>query len=1013
MANFSAQQVYSVISKHQLTAEQLAAVEGASIQSPTLVIAGAGSGKTELMTVRIMYLVANGFATPEQILGLTFTKKAASELSARVLRSLYLMRETEFWPKDLDQDFAPPVITTYNSFGNEVFRQNALAVGYEPDAQVLTESGAVALAKELLRSLNLDDLPQLESWEKTSDYLVERLLSVTGELTDNQATAESAEAVLERFIQHVATLPKTEGGSSERFAYTETFLADAQQNLLFLALAKRYQELKQNRNLVDFSDQVSLALRAVQDGSNLPYSFVMLDEYQDTSSIQTKLLAKLFAGLPVMAVGDPNQAIYGWRGASDANISGFSSDFGSSDTVTLSTCWRSGGSIVAAANHISQPLAGLSSLQPIILKSIKDSDPISAEVFQTVDQEADAAAKFFKENTNAETSAALLMRTKSAMPSFVRAMQDIGLEVEVTGLSGLTELPEIIDLISALKVISSPQAATELMRLLSGPRWAIAPRDIAQLAGYAKKLSRIRNEVDSSRPITLVEALDELRRAGSEDYINVSHASFIRLKSAAELFYRMRTQLSLSITELAWAVVRELNIDIELFAHAKTKSPLGHLEQFISRLTEYEASTIRPTLSGLLQWLDYALEHESFELPKSGSKKGVIQVMSVHAAKGLEWDVVLVAQLNQGSFPIDSKDSKGWLAAGKLPFELRGDRAQLPEFDFQAASSQRDLKQRFEAFQDEMRQRQLREERRLAYVAITRAAKTLRLTASYFKPGAKKARPLSPFLLELIEAGLVSAVTPEPLESNPALEQSLRGSWPSIERSGVEKLKIAADSVTGFSGFEPVRSHELALLLEERDRAHSRFVPELPKRLSASALVSLISSPDKFFENLRRPTPVLFSQSASEGTHFHSCIEEYFAASDDAETQLTDSEIGLNFLGSRFADRKPFAIEQQIEFVLAGVVVVCKLDAVFENAGLYEVVDWKSGKTPDGTDLAARSIQLALYRIALSEWLSVGVEQIQVSFFFAADGKEVAPDALLSKPELEEKLAEVRKARLG
>lgn len=1013
MANFSAQQVYSVISKHQLTAEQLAAVEGASIQSPTLVIAGAGSGKTELMTVRIMYLVANGFATPEQILGLTFTKKAASELSARVLRSLYLMRETDFWPKDLDQDFAPPMITTYNSFGNEVFRQNALAVGYEPDAQVLTESGAVALAKELLRSLNLDDLPQLESWEKTSDYLVERLLSVTGELTDNQASAESAEAVLERFIRHVATLPKTEGGSSERFAYTETFLADAQQNLLFLALAKRYQDLKQNRNLVDFSDQVSLALLAVQDGSNLPYRFVMLDEYQDTSSIQTKLLSKLFAGLPVMAVGDPNQAIYGWRGASDANISGFSSDFGSSDTVTLSTCWRSGESIVAAANHISQPLAGLSSLQPIILKSIKGSDPISAEVFQTVEQESEAAAKFFLENTNAETSAALLMRTKSAMPSFVRAMQDIGLEVEVTGLSGLTELPEIIDLIAALKVISSPQAATELMRLLSGPRWAIAPRDIAQLAGYAKKLSRIRNEVDSSRPITLVEALDELRRAGSEDYINVSHASFVRLKSAAELFYRMRTQLSLSITELAWAVVRELNIDIELFAHAKSKSPLGHLEQFISRLTEYEASTIRPTLSGLLQWLDYALEHESFELPKSGSKKGVVQVMSVHAAKGLEWDVVLVAQVNQGSFPIDSKDSKGWLAAGKLPFELRGDRAQLPEFDFQAASSQRDLKQRFEAFQDQMRQRQLREERRLAYVAITRAAKTLRLTASYFKPGAKKARPLSPFLLELIEVGLVNAVTPEPLDSNPALEQSLRGSWPSIERAGLEKLKLAAASVSGFSGFEPVRSQELALLLEERDRAHSRFIPELPKRLSASAMVSLISSPEKFFENLRRPTPVLFSQSATEGTHFHSCIEEYFSASDDAETELTDTEIGANFLGSRFADRKPFAIEQQIEFVLAGVVVVCKLDAVFESEGLYEVVDWKSGKTPDASDLASRSIQLALYRIALSEWLGVGVEQIRVSFFFAADGKEVAPETLLSKLELENKLAGVRRARLS
>jgi DNA helicase-2/ATP-dependent DNA helicase PcrA len=422
---------------------------------------------------------------------------------------------------------------------------------------------------------------------------------------------------------------------------------------------------------------------------------------------------------------------------------------------------------------------------------------------------------------------------------------------------------------------------------------------------------------------------------------------------------------------------------------------------------------MRPTLSGLLQWLDYALEHESFELPKSGSKKGVVQVMSIHAAKGLEWDVVLVAQLNQGSFPIDSKDSKGWLAAGKLPFELRGDREQLPELDFQSATSQRDLKQRFDGFQDEMRQRQLREERRLAYVAITRAAKTLRLTASYFKPGAKKAKPLSPFLLELMDAELVNAIVPDPLESNPALEQAQRGSWPSIERAGVDKLRLAAERVTGFSGFEPVRSQELALLLEERDRAHTRFSPELPKRLSASAIVSLISSPEKFFENLRRPTPVLFSQSAIEGTHFHSCIEEYFAESDEAEAELNEIEVGANFLGSRFAELKPLAIEQQIEFVLGGVVVVCKLDAVFENDGLYEVVDWKSGKTPDAADLATRSIQLALYRIALAEWLNVGVEKIRVSFYFAADGNEVAPESLLSKQELEGKLNEVRKARLG
>lgn len=1013
MPKFSAQQVYSVISPYTLTPEQSAAVEGASLTDPTLVIAGAGSGKTELMTVRILYLVANEFATPNQILGLTFTKKAASELSARVLRSLYLMRETSLWPEGLDQDFLPPYITTYNSFGNEVFRQNALAVGYEPDSQVLTEAGGVALAKELLRSLNLNELPQLENWEKSVDYLVERTLALSAELTDNMATATEAKRVFEDFIEHVSRLPKTPDGSSERFAYIDGYLADAEQNLLFLELADRYQQLKQDRNLVDFSDQVALALKALNAGANLAYKFVMLDEYQDTSAIQVSLLSKLFAGGPVMAVGDPNQAIYGWRGASDANLIGFHSDFGEGETITLSTCWRSGESIVAAANQLSAPLAVGSAITPVILQSVKASSPISAEVFQSLEQEAEAAADFFKANIDPDTSGALLLRTKSAMPSFVRALQAAGLEVEVTGLSGLTELPEVVDLISALRVISSPQASTDLMRLLAGPRWSIAAGDLKKLADYARKLSRIRSEVDLSRPVTLVEALDECRRSGTEDYLNVSHVSYLRLKSAAELFHQMRTQLSLSITELAWAVVRELNIDIELFAHAKTKQPLMHLEQFISRLSEYEATTLRPSLPGLLQWLDYALEHESFELPKSGSKRGVVQVMSVHAAKGLEWDVVLVGQLNQGSFPIESRDSKGWLGAGKLPFELRGDSAELPEFDFRIAQSQRELKQKFESFQDQMRARQLREERRLAYVALTRASNKLRLTASYFKPGVARPKPVSPFLLELIESGLVAAKLPDPLTENPTKGLVTIGSWPAVRPSSDSALAEAAKSVRSFAGSAPIPSSELALLLEERERRNQRFVPELPSRLSASALVQLLSDPDKFFEQLRRPMPSTYSESASEGTTFHAVVEDYFSSSDQTGLEAEPGEPIANFLGSRFASLTPLMVEQQIEFVVEGIVVVCQLDAVFEIDGLYEIVDWKSGATPSEKELRSRAIQLAVYRLALGKWLKVAPERIRASFFFASDGNEVSPSDLPGEAQLRALIQEARKARLG
>ena len=156
MAKYSSDQVYKLLSPHSLTQEQKAVIEGASNTSPTLVIAGAGSGKTELMTVRVLYLIANSLALPSEILGLTFTRKAASELSARVNQALYKLRESDMWPAELQQDFTPPNITTYNSFGNDIFRKLSLAVGYESDATLLTEASSVALADELVRNLKGD-----------------------------------------------------------------------------------------------------------------------------------------------------------------------------------------------------------------------------------------------------------------------------------------------------------------------------------------------------------------------------------------------------------------------------------------------------------------------------------------------------------------------------------------------------------------------------------------------------------------------------------------------------------------------------------------------------------------------------------------------------------------------------------------------------------------------------------------------------------------------------------------
>lgn len=1029
MPRVSAAQVYSILSQHSLTTEQTLAVEGASAESPTLVIAGAGSGKTELMTVRILYLVANNLALPEQILGLTFTRKAASELSARVNQALFKLRESQFWPADLAKDFLPPNITTYNSFGNEIFRRLSLSLGYEADAQILTEASSVALVQDLLRHLPGELSSRLEDWEKSSDYLVELVLNLAAEITDNQTSPGSATKWLETMGNYVAALPKKDKSDGSRFAYTQDHLSSIALNQLLTDLTSHYLEQKRKRNLVDFSDQVGLALEALEKNELLlDYRFVMLDEYQDTSSIQTRLLSRLFFGMPVMAVGDPNQAIYGWRGASSANLENFLSDFGggSNQLLNLSTSWRSGSNIVAAANLISQNLAenpsylhGTPAVIPITLSPGNTGlqDTVETQVFTDEIAEKDSVTTWVAAAVTPTKTTAILFRTKASMASYAEALGELGIEVEVTGLSGLLGLPEVMDLISTLRVIESADSGSYLLRLLSGPKWRIGPKDLVELSNYAKKLSRIRDEVTRATPVTIVEALDELRRPNARQYIEVSDIAFERLTQAAKLFHLMRTKSSLGLAELSWAIVRELEIDIELYAHSLAKNPLAHIEAFISRISEYENSSIRPTLSSLMRWLDYAMDKESFELPKSGAKLGVVQLMSVHAAKGLEWDSVAVVGMSKGGFPLDLRESRGFLSPGKIPFALRGDAKSLPVLDYEIAQSQKEFNELFGVFQDQLRESHLREERRLSYVAITRAKSKLLLTASHFKEGAKKPREVSIFLQEILDSkisdNLGFADVPE---QNPLDILGASKIWP-FDPLGKnrESIKRAADQLQSTSPASSWDSDELALLMEEKERASFLASPDFPKRLSASQVGLLLADPSAFAQAILRPMPNLFQKTAQMGTDFHANLERALLA--ETEPAIEDfgddqKELGANFLGSRFANLLPYLVEEQIEFVIGQTLVVCKLDAVFETEAGFEIVDWKSGTSPkDKTELSFRSIQLAIYRIALAKKLGIGIEQIRASFFFAGDGVEIAPDSLLSEAEIADGLEKAKTAR--
>ena len=1028
---FTANQVYAVIKPFELTAEQESAVQDASVSGPALVVAGAGSGKTELMAVRVLWLVANSHARPEEILGLTFTRKAASELSKRIYESLLKMRDTELWPEDLEYDFTAPTIATYNAYANGLFRDHALAIGYEPEAVLLTEAAAFQLAREVILKQGSSVDSRLSDLDVNINPLVEAVLALAQAMNDNVANSNQVEDIIDGVVEHLTSLPrKADSTDFTPFAYLADLLGPLAGTATVAKLADAYRLEKQRLSYVDYSDQVALAERAVREVPQARqrererFTQVLLDEYQDTSFLQTQLLKNLFAEHPVFAVGDPNQSIYGWRGASASNLNEFYQDFGVHEPelhkrFSLSTSWRNPEKVLELANSLVGELKVLE-LQP---RPNSGLGAVEVEFSQDMNQEALSVARWFKQKMQQEeNTGALLMRKRSNMALFVDALQSEGLDVEVVGLGGLLEMPEVVDLISALRVIHFPQSGSQLIRLLSGPRWRIAPKDIERLHKYAVHKSRmydneleqkVRDSVATEDAVSLVDALDLLLDEKSPEKSSISESSMARLKDAAGLLRNMRRRVGMPLVEFVRAVEQELWLDIEVTANPRRKNPMAHLNAFASVVSGYAASNPQPTLGGFLDWLEFADQRERFELPTTTPEKGVVQVLTIHAAKGLEWQNVAVANLVEGDFPGDARGSSGWLGFGKLPYPLRGDKNSLPSWNYMGAQTQPEAKASQESFKAATRLHQLNEELRLMYVAVTRTKSDLLLTGSYWKPANKNPRTPSRYLVQTCE---LLALKIEDLDSqaNPLTEVESIESWPldplgekhrlALENAAV-KTKTAIEELAETRQALEFGDHiqlDINLLLAERDEALSRSsVTQLPVRVPASRFKDFVSDMANLAERSRRPMPQQPYKQTRTGTLFHSWVENRFGAQHLLETEISEDNTAIidsiqtlqeNFESSRFANLVPIEIEQEIQVTVGANTFICKLDAVFATETGVEIIDWKTGAAPkDEADLALKTLQLALYRLAYSRYSGMPASQIEVGFYFVSENLEVRP----------------------
>ena len=1008
------EQLFTALGEKHMPTDQQEKVITAPLK-PTLVVAGAGSGKTATMSARVTYLVASGQVDPSQVLGLTFTRKATHELRERIENRLGQLYRYPGWTpsstrsnaaaqvsgglstadsssaaggigaasSSQDQDLTAvageATVATYNSFAGSLVREWGLEVGLETDTAVLTPASSWQIMYELMENWG----QEFEEPFSSLDSATELALQVANSLNENLLSVDEARELMADLGQNLKDLRSVRGAAK---AIDAKSLPAMTKRIQVLDLVERYIDYKRENSLVDFGDQVALACRIVTDERVGPrviaqyrdrFKAVLLDEFQDTSVAQTILLSRLFAGCGVVAVGDPNQAIYGWRGASSAALGQFHRHFsnGAGPVLQLSTAWRNDPQILQAANRISDPLRA--SGQVKVEKLVKrpgvgdERGKVWAARVQDGLAEAELIAKFLAQRWSPSKSMAVLCRTRSQFTPIVAALIERGIPVEVVGLGGLLDVPEVADVRALMSVALDPTSADRLMRLID--LVGIDAADLDVVWSFARELVNARaNTGQSSAEPLLAEALSEIVvnfgafEAFCKKYAcALSLAGLYQAKRLGRILQEANGAANLELVDfISWAE-RALGLDVEAAARVDVNEVGARaLAALRAQATSFKAQNPEAGAQVFLGWLNAAQDQErGLELPEVEPAPGAVQVLTVHASKGLEWDIVVVPGLVEANFPSYRSRPKedytvlanSWITqVSEFPHTLRRDYDSLPPCPFIGLSPQAGkdaILAAGEEYRSELGKWEVAEERRLAYVAYTRARSQLLLTTSHYAALSKTPKMTSRFLKELERSQMVQFLADDERDddlSNRALDQSSVSVWPhqldalaSLEEPGVAdasgqaapdqaapdqaapgkqaglSLRLrAAALVSAAGGCQGAGSEEALqipeglapqlddwwrqarLLLQERQiRQENGQEIVLPSHLAATAMAKV--GKEDFIMSLRRPLPPPPSKAARLGTAFH---EEMSQRLNSEGTLLSLAEAGSDRLSP--ADRK-------------------------------------------------------------------------------------------------------------